>query len=376
MNDYSDMYLAILMVNLVRFRNAFPDKYTQAGFKAKPKHPPKPPRSGPSNIEALNSEASLCPTGCTSPLSVESCHQFETSTDVTGLEDFGLGPPGDLHDHHSDDPSHKSDSDFNLTIMHEFLGDSASIRDWNPDPPDSDGNHHHNDGNSLLPTATHTDHGERNSTSSPTNVVTASMQSMNEETTLVEDFSARMFDQSDLFPDPPSDREKDPADIASHHHDFDKMDGEPDVGSVGHDLVRWEDMVTHPIFTLDTGPPPAPGIGTVSVSMDGGVTLAPINPALFGGGSGVSSPGGAPTEPGDAVVPGFSALLEELNSNHLSIHGGVSVQIPVAAPSKRKQNSGRRKRRDKVEGAGGDCIESKASKLGVAGGKRRKIMNK
>lgn len=365
-------------MDLIRFRNAFPDKYTQAGFKAKPKHPPKPPRSGPSNIEALNSEASLCPTGCTSPLSVESRHQFETSTDVTGLEDFGLGPPSELHDHHSDDPSHKSDSDFNLTIMHEFLGDGASIRDWNPDP-DSDGSHHHHDDNSLLPTSTQTDLDERNSSSPPTTVVNASMQSMSVETTLVEDFSARIFDQSDLFSDPSSSREKDPADVASHHHDFDKTDGEPDVGvGVGHDLVRWEDMVTHPIFTLDTGPPSASGIGTGSVGMDGGVTLAPINPALFGGGSGVSSPGGAPTgEPGDAVVPGFSALLEELNSNHLGIHGGISAQVPVvAAPSKRKQNTGRRKRREKGEGSGGDGIESKASKLGVAGGKRRKTMNK
>lgn len=354
------------MLDLVRFRNAFPDKYTQAGFKAKPKHPPKPPRSCPSNIETLNSEASLCLTGCTSPLSVESCHQFEASTDVDGLEDFGLGPPSELHDHNSDDPSHKSDSEFNLTIMHEFLGDSPSIRDWNPD---HDSNHHQDD-NSLLPPTTQTDHDERNSPSPPTSVVASSMPPISVETTLTEDFSARIFDQSDLFQ--PSGGEKDPTNVDSHHHDFDKMDGEPDVDvGVGHDLVRWEDMVTHPIFTLDTGPSPAPGIGTVAVGMDGGVTLAPINPALFTGGSGVSSPGG---EPGEAVVPGLSALLEELNSNHLSINGGVSVQVPVVvASSKRKQNTGRRKRREKGEGAGG---EAKASKLGVVGGKRRRIMNK
>ncbi|RPB19517.1 hypothetical protein L211DRAFT_871235 [Terfezia boudieri ATCC MYA-4762] len=376
-----------------RFRNAFPDKYTQAGFKAKPKHPPKPPRSCPTTgtSEELN----------TDPLdssSVEPQHQFDTPTDVSGLEDFNLGPPSQLeghHDHHSDDHSRKAgDSDFNVSIIQEFLGANSSMRDWDPDADsDTEGDHHqhhhhhhhhHHRGDSLFASSASDGHDGRNSPSTPGvgvgRVVTSSMQAMSVEATLVEDFRARIFDQGDLFPaDQPGEAVGKEGSVGVGHEDEDRVEG----GGVAHDLVRWEDMVTHPIFTLDTGPP-APGMG-----MDGSVTLAPINPALLGG---VQS-----GEGGESVVPGLSALLEEINggaesggdagASALGVGDGMGgPERPVTASSvaRKRQNTGRRKRKDKVEevtwgegeGDTGGVMEKRVSASAAAREKRRRTGDK
>ena len=273
-------------------------------------------------------------------------------------------------------------------MMQEFLGANSSMRDWDPDPdPDPEGghhHHHHHNGDSLFASSTSDGHDGRNSPSSPgIGVVTSSMQPMSVEATLVEDFSARIFDQGDLFPaDPPREGVGKEGGVGVGHEDGDGIGG----GGVAHDLVRWEDMVTHPIFTLDTGPP-APGVG-----MDGSVTLAPINPALLGGGStgeGVQSGEGI-----ESVVPGLSALLEEISSG-AGLGGGAGAGVlgvgdgmcgPEAAVTvppvvRKRQNTGRRKRKDKVEeevswseeGSGG---EKKSSASAVGREKRRRTGGK
>ena len=218
------------------------------------------------------------------------------------------------------------------------------------------------------------------------------MQQMSVEATLADDFSARIFEQGDLFPaDPPGQVEKE-GNVGMGHHGFGKEGEEGDgvgSGGVAHDLVRWEDMVTHPIFTLDTGPP-APGVGGVSVGMDGSVTLAPINPALLGGGS---AGGGVQSAEGvESVVPGLSALLEEIGGG-AGLGGGVSAlgvgdgmsgpggadTVPLVA--KKRQNMGRRKRKDKAEdaswgkgegGGSGGGMGKKGSGAGRVGGEKRR----
>ncbi|KAI5801435.1 hypothetical protein DFH27DRAFT_58288 [Peziza echinospora] len=239
-----------------RFRNAFPERYTQAGFKARPKNPPKPPRSGPANA-TQSDRATQEPTDNgerSSPIpstDTRQQQQYDPPSDAHGLEEFDMGPTGQIEDH-SDD-SRKDE--FNVSMMQEFLA-TSSARDWNNDslnetPPslfsaNSDGRH------------------------SPPAVTT----SMSVESALTEDFSAStlaQFEQQGLFQSPVGGGKQD-----------------------AQDMVRWEDMVTHPIFTLET---PSQGMGGLTMEADGSVTLAPINPVLLGG-SGNSGISGHPAENG------------------------------------------------------------------------------
>lgn len=259
--------------------------------------------------------------------SVEARHQFDNAADVSALEDFGLGTASQLDDHHNDDGSRKDD--FNVSMMQEFLG-ANSVRDWE--------NNDSMTGNGASLFSSNSD--GRNT---PPPVTT----SMSVGSTLAEDFGASSLAhyQQDLFHSPGGNGKND-----------------------AHDLVRWEDMVTHPIFSLET--PPSQGVGGVSMGMDGSVTLAPIN-SLLGGGSvveGNSGTANAGTSEGvDSVVPALSALLEEISNGNIgggtagvgvettarggSRGGAGAVGNSAAGPKKRKQNTTPRirKRKGKAE---------------------------
>ncbi|KAF8470214.1 hypothetical protein BDZ91DRAFT_720159 [Kalaharituber pfeilii] len=314
-----------------RFRNAYPDKYAQAGFKARPRYPPKPPRSGPTANEDINIDP-LDSVGRNTPISsVESRHQFEPSTDVSGLDDFGLGPSSQLDDN-QDDSSRKDE--FNVSIMQDFLG-SNSVRDWESNDSIT-GN-----GPSMFSDTP----DARNTSPSVTN-------SMSVEPTLAEDFSASTlahFDQQDLFHSPGGNGKSD-----------------------AQDLVRWEDMVTHPIFALEA---PSQGVNGVSMGMDGSVTLAPINPALLGGGGSTGTSTGSNSggsESADSGVPGLSALLEEISNSSMGGLGCAIEPIKKLAVSKRKRKVKSEDQRQTDEILNGFVGEND----GQQGGKKRRPTKK
>lgn len=188
---------------------------------------------------------------------------YDNNSDVHSLEEYGISPSR-LDDH--DDRGRKEDSMF---IMQDFLG-TGSVRDWEN---------------------TDTLNGAGSSLFSPCSDGHVATSPSGADSSLSDDFGADTlahFDQQDLFSSP----------VGNDKNDL-------------HDVVRWEDMVTHPLFALET---PAGQEGTsISIGPEDSVTLAPINPTLFDHNVGLGSLTPSSTSSPTPAVPGLSALLGSLN---------------------------------------------------------------